>query len=200
MKERTPMKSMFLLTIITIEVSNLWIFWMIWWHYKWLSWPLSPFFFGRLACKMDGAKERVVETLRIKVKELVTLGKEPVVAVLYDFFPNLSQFMSELHGIYGILVAKVGFENLDSFLRMVFRKWMKMSVKQHVSVVLSCSLCEYWILVSYKNSTIVLTPSSVIDGLSYCNTHSNGKCMISLISFAYTKQILAAKRWRVPSS
>lgn len=27
MKERTPMKSMFLLTIITIEVSNLWIFW-----------------------------------------------------------------------------------------------------------------------------------------------------------------------------
>lgn len=37
---------------------------------------------------MDGAKERVVETLRIKVKELVTLGKEPVVAVLYDFFPK----------------------------------------------------------------------------------------------------------------
>ena len=56
---------------------------------------------------MDGAKERVVETLRIKVKELVTLGKEPVLAVLYDFFPNLSQFMSELHGIYGILVAKL---------------------------------------------------------------------------------------------
>jgi len=69
---------------------------------------------------MDGAKERVVETLRIKVKELVTLGKEPVVSQsCMIFFPNLSQFMSELHGIYGILVAKL--DKLD-FGQLLF--WM----------------------------------------------------------------------------
>ena len=33
---------------------------------------------------MDGAKERVVETLRIKVKELVTLGKEPILVAKLD--------------------------------------------------------------------------------------------------------------------
>lgn len=32
--------------------------------------------FRRLRCKLDGATERVVETLRVKVKELVTLGQE----------------------------------------------------------------------------------------------------------------------------
>lgn len=53
--------------------------------------PIS--FFRRLACKMDGAKERVVETLRIKVKELVTLGKEPVVSqscmIFFQILVNL---------------------------------------------------------------------------------------------------------------
>lgn len=104
--------------------------------------------------------------------------------------------MSELHGIYGILVAKLDKLDFGQLLFwMISRKWMNMSVAACFGSVLACSLCEYWMLVSFKNSTIVLTPSSVID--IYCNTHSNGKCMISFISFAYTKQILAAKKMEV---